>query len=201
MGCSACADSTGICLTCKTGFTQDANDKTKCDAPQSTTSSGTVCPDGSFSSGTNCTTCSSACQKCTGATSNDCTLCAISSYTFNGSCVSASSTGVCEGTNLIADNNKHVCDGQFTYYVSLVFLMLMKAIACGAKCTSCEIQNFSVASTVDELKCTGCIPGSFLSNGQCIDSCPTGTFVSPKDNVTCTSESIICLSLYHSLTL
>ncbi|SJL15778.1 uncharacterized protein ARMOST_19283 [Armillaria ostoyae] len=153
LGCSACADSTGVCLTCKTGFTQDGNDKTKCDAPQSTTSSGT---------------------KCTGATSNDCTLCATGSYTFNGSCVSASSTGVCEGTNLIADNNKHVCD------------------ACGAKCTSCEIQNFSVASTVDELKCTGCIPGSFLSNGQCIDSCPTGTFVSPKDNVTCTNCDSSC---------
>ncbi|PBK76440.1 growth factor receptor domain-containing protein [Armillaria solidipes] len=182
LGCSACADSTGVCLTCKTGFTQDGNDKTKCDAPQSTTSSGTVCPDGSFSSGTNCTTCSSACQKCTGATSNDCTLCATGSYTFNGSCVSASSTGVCEGTNLIADNNKHVCD------------------ACGAKCTSCEIQNFSVASTVDELKCTGCIPGSFLSNGQCIDSCPTGTFVSPKDNVTCTNCDSSCSTCSGSST-
>ncbi len=116
LGCTSCADSIGTCLTCKTGFTQDANDKTKCDAVESKTSSGAVCPDGSFSNGTACAECSSACSTCNGATSNDCILCAKESYAFNGSCVSTSSNGVCEGTGLIADNNKHACDGKLSYY-------------------------------------------------------------------------------------
>ncbi len=61
-------------------------------------------------------------------------------------------------------------------------------IACGAKCTSCEIADFTTASTVDQLKCTECLPGSFLSGGACIDSCPSGTFVNPSDNSTCTGK-------------
>ncbi|KAK0474753.1 growth factor receptor domain-containing protein [Armillaria novae-zelandiae] len=183
LGCTSCADSTGTCLTCKTGFTLDANDKTKCDAVESKTSSGTVCPDGSFSSnGTTCAKCPSACSTCNGATSNDCILCATETYAFNGSCVSVNNQGVCDGSGLIADNNKHACD------------------ACGAKCTSCEISNFSAVSTVDELKCTTCLPGSFLSDGQCLDSCPTGTFVSPKDNATCTVCDSSCSTCSGSAT-
>lgn len=65
-------------------------------------------------------------------------------------------------------------------------------LACGGKCTSCTVPNFS--STNGDLntqsQCTGCIPGSFLFQGQCIGSCPTGTFVSPQDNMTCTGETI-----------
>ncbi|KAG6865322.1 hypothetical protein C0991_003496 [Blastosporella zonata] len=56
LGCSSCADGTGACTTCKAGFSQDTSDPTKCDPPQSVTSSGTVCPDGSFSNGSACST-------------------------------------------------------------------------------------------------------------------------------------------------
>lgn len=113
LGCTKCADITGACLTCKSGFTQDGNDKTKCNAPQSTTPDGTVCPDGSFSDGSKCQACSPSCQTCTAGTSNDCILCKSGTYAFNGGCVSADQDGVCEGTQLIADNNKKECDSTF----------------------------------------------------------------------------------------
>ncbi|KAF9551262.1 hypothetical protein CPC08DRAFT_755060 [Agrocybe pediades] len=175
LGCSQCSDTTGVCVACQSGFTQDANDKTKCNPLPSRNTDGTVCPDGSFSSGAQCSQCSPSCRTCTGPTSNDCVLCAAGSYRFNGNCVPADSNGVCQGTNgMIADNNKNECD------------------SCGAKCTSCQIPNFSVASTINQLQCTGCLRGFVLSNGKCIDKCPAGTFVSPQDNLTCLPCSSSC---------
>ncbi|KAF7338781.1 Growth factor receptor domain-containing protein [Mycena sanguinolenta] len=174
IGCTSCADGTGVCTACKTGFTQDANDKTKCNAPASITSSGTTCPPGSFADGANCTPCSPSCSTCIAGTSNDCVQCAAGTYLFNGACVSADANGVCAGSALIADNNKLECD------------------SCGAKCTSCKIPNFTSISTVNELQCTGCVPGFFLSNGQCVESCPSGQFVSPQDNLTCTACDSSC---------
>ncbi|KAF9530033.1 hypothetical protein CPB83DRAFT_851473 [Crepidotus variabilis] len=167
IGCTSCSDGTGACLTCKTGFSKDGNDNTKCNAPQQATSGGIVCPNGSFSSGGQCTPCNSACQTCTAGTANDCVICAQGSFLFNGACVSANTDGICSGSNLIADNNKKECD------------------SCGAKCTKCKIPNFSVASTVNQKQCTECLPGSFLSKGACVDSCPAGTTVSAQDGFTC----------------
>ncbi|KAJ3506097.1 hypothetical protein NLJ89_g7061 [Agrocybe chaxingu] len=69
--------------------------------------------------------------------------------------------------DLIADNNKRECD------------------TCGAKCTKCKIPNFTVASTVDQKQCTECLPGFFLNNGACVETCPSGTTVSSQDNKTC----------------
>ncbi|KAF5344273.1 hypothetical protein D9758_012336 [Tetrapyrgos nigripes] len=185
LGCTSCADGSGDCLSCANGFNQDGNDKTKCQAVASSTSDGTVCPDGSFASGSSCQPCSSSCQTCNGGTANDCIICKSGTFKLNGSCVSADGNGVCTGTSLIADNNKHECD------------------TCGPKCTSCQIPNFTPASTVDELKCTGCLPGSFLSNGTCVDSCPSGTFLNLNDNTcnacdsscaTCAGSATFCLT-------
>ncbi|KAK7438410.1 hypothetical protein VKT23_018023 [Stygiomarasmius scandens] len=185
IGCTSCADGTGECLACASGFTQDGNDKTKCNAVKSTTSDGTACPDGSFGSGSSCQPCSSSCQTCNGGAPSDCIICKSGTYKLNGNCVSADGNGVCAGSNLIADNNKHECD------------------TCGPKCTSCKIPNFTTASTVNELQCTGCLPGSFLSNGTCVESCPSGTFLSEDDNTcqpcdsscsTCAGSAKFCLS-------
>ncbi|KAL4254394.1 hypothetical protein ABKN59_003636 [Abortiporus biennis] len=182
LGCTQCADSTGDCIACKSGFTQNANDRTKCLASQSVTSTGTVCPDGSFTNGTSCVPCSPLCQTCSGATSNDCIICGAGKYSLNGNCVSTDGNGVCEGSNMIADNNKHECD------------------SCPAKCTSCKIPNFNVASTVNQLQCTGCLPGFVLSNGQCVENCPVGTFLNPQDNLTCTACDSSCSSCAGSST-
>ncbi|KAF9009557.1 insulin-like growth factor binding protein [Cyathus striatus] len=183
LGCTKCADTTGTCISCAQGFTQDTSDRTKCDAVATSTSTGILCPDGSFADGIKCSLCAGACKTCKGGTSNDCTLCASGSYMFNGVCVSTNDQGVCEGSGgFVADNVKHVCD------------------TCGAKCTSCGIPSFDAASTINDLKCTGCLPGSFLSNGQCVDSCPSGTFVDPKDNMTCTACDSSCSTCSGSAT-
>ncbi|KAJ7034556.1 TNFR/NGFR cysteine-rich region family protein [Mycena alexandri] len=181
LGCTSCAPSTGICTACKTGFTQDANDKTKCNPPPSITTTGTTCPDGAFANGQNCAPCSGSCKTCTAGTSNDCVQCAAGTYLFNGACVSADANGVCAGSALIANNDKLECD------------------SCGAKCISCKIPNFSAISTVNQLQCTGCIPGFVLSNGQCVASCPAGTFVG-QDNLTCTLCDSSCATCTGSST-
>ncbi|KAJ7199204.1 insulin-like growth factor binding protein [Mycena pura] len=182
IACTECAHSTGLCMTCKTGFTVDAADHTQCIPPPRITSSGTTCPPGSFADGANCNSCSSSCATCTGGTSNDCFECATGTFLLNGKCVSADANGVCEGSSLIADNVKLECDG------------------CGAKCTSCKIPNFNNGSNVDELQCTGCVPGFFLSNGTCVSSCPSGTLVSPQDNSTCTACDSSCTTCTGSTT-
>ncbi|KAJ7590656.1 insulin-like growth factor binding protein [Mycena floridula] len=182
IGCTQCADSTGVCLTCKTGFSQNANDKTQCIPPKSPLPDNSLCPDGSFNSNGVCTPCSPSCATCSGGTSNDCTLCAPGTFSFNGGCVAADDNGICSGTGLIADNNKHECD------------------TCGAKCTSCKIPGFNVASTISQLQCTGCLPGFALSNGKCLENCPSGSFLSPQDNTTCTACDSSCATCSGSST-
>src|SRR5258707_15237404 len=74
LGCTQCADGSGDCTTCKSGFSQDANDRTRCvKVATRTNPGGVLCPDGSFASGTQCSKCSPSCSTCTGPTSNDCT--------------------------------------------------------------------------------------------------------------------------------
>ncbi|KAI0355123.1 hypothetical protein OH77DRAFT_345436 [Trametes cingulata] len=182
LGCTQCADGSGDCISCKSGFTQNANDRTQCIATQATTSTGTVCPDGSFSNGTACQPCSPLCQTCSGPTSNDCIICGAGKYSLNGNCVGTDGNGVCDGSSLVADNNKHNCD------------------ACPSKCTTCKYPSFNVASTIDQVQCTGCLPGFVLSQGKCVDSCPSGTFLDPKDNVTCTACDSSCSSCAGSAT-
>lgn len=196
LGCSECADGSGICVSCKQGFTQDANDRTKCDAVQSVTSSGVACPDGSFSNGTACTQCSPSCSTCSGPTSNDCIVCGNGQFSLGGNCVPTNSDGVCQGSSMIANNNKHECDSKQTHVVLSKSVLLTLFLGCPAKCASCQIPNFNVASTINQLQCTGCLPGFVLSQGQCVASCPSGTFLSPTDNLTCTGKhpSYLCLA-------
>ena len=135
IGCTQCAAGTGDCITCKSGFTQDANDRTKCDPPQSKTTSGQTCPPGSFSNGTTCTPCSSSCGTCTGGTSSDCIVCATGLFTYNGTCVSANSNGVCEGSGLIADNDKRECDGksQSSFIANMHLMSSFQPVALNAR--------------------------------------------------------------------
>ena len=162
------------------------NDATKCSPLPAVTSSGTLCPDGSYSAGQQCGACSPSCSTCNGPSSNNCIVCASGHSLFKGNCVAVGSNGVCAGSGgMIADNIKQECDGETFYQPhgavnSLIFL------ACGAKCTSCGIPNFNVGSLASQRQCTDCLPGFFLSQGQCVGNCPSGTFVSPKDNLTCT---------------
>lgn len=191
LGCTQCSDGTGDCTACESGFTQDANDHTKCipvSSPTSGTgSTSTPCPDGSFgSNGLNCTLCSSTCKTCSGPTSSDCIICGAGQYTFNGQCVGTNANGVCSGTNLVANNDKNECDST-QFDISPGTYIFNCHLGCPAKCTTCNIPNFSAASTFGQIQCTGCIPGSVLSQGKCVAQCPSGTFLA-SDNLTCTRE-------------
>ena len=116
LGCQQCADGSGICVTCKQGFTQDANDRTKCDSVQSVTTTGTVCPDGSFSDGATCQPCSPSCSTCSGPTSNNCIQCGNGQFTLGGSCVPTDGNGVCTGSSMVGNNNKHECDSELFFF-------------------------------------------------------------------------------------
>ena len=120
IGCASCTPSSGVCTACSPGFTLNANDRTSCLPPQSVTSTGTVCPDGSFASGATCQQCSPLCQTCTGPTSEECVVCGGGRVKTpagqGGTCVNTDAQGVCAGTRLVADNNKRECDGQ-SYYL------------------------------------------------------------------------------------
>lgn len=146
-----------------------------------------MCPSGGYSAGSSCEPCASECQTCTGSTSSDCVICASGTYSFNGTCVQTNSGGVCQGSSLVANNNKHECDSE--HRTSLLLDLAEPAFTgCGPKCTSCQIPNFNVASTINQAQCTGCLPGYVLSQGACVQSCPSGTFLSPTDNLTCTGS-------------
>ncbi|PAV23032.1 growth factor receptor domain-containing [Pyrrhoderma noxium] len=187
LGCSSCLDSTGIYSAYESGFTLSSTDSTKCTPQSSVTSTRTVCTDGSFSGGTACTACNALCSTCTGSTGNDCIVCGSGRYKFNGSCVNVDSNGVCQagltaGNGFVADNNKKECE------------------ACPEKCTACGITSFTIASTIDQAKCTSCLPGFVLSSGQCVESCPNGSFLDPKDNTTCSNCDSTCSTCANSFT-
>ncbi|PPQ70064.1 hypothetical protein CVT24_003808 [Panaeolus cyanescens] len=174
-GCAQCSGTSAICAACKDGFVQDTNDRSKCVPSPPRRNDGSLCPPNAFSTGTGCALCANTCATCTGASSNQCLTCPTGSYFFDGNCVTADSNGNCQGTNgLIADNVKLTCD------------------TCGSKCTSCGIPGFNALSTIDRLQCTGCLPGFVLSEGKCLESCPSGTVVSPQDNLTCIPCSSSC---------
>jgi hypothetical protein len=179
LGCQKCQASSGVCSACQSGFTLSSTDSTKCNPPTSSTNTGTVCPDGSFANGGSCTQCDATCSTCSGGTANDCVVCSSGKYKFNGTCVSTDANGVCQtglatSNGFVGDNNKKECE------------------ACPDKCTSCGIPAFSIASTIDQVQCTGCVPGFVLNNGSCVESCPSGTFLDPKDNITCTACDSSC---------
>ena len=116
-GCSRCADDTGDCLDCLDPFSKNQIDSTKCDPLPAKTSTGTLCPDGSYSAGKKCDLCSKTCTTCNGPTSSDCIICRSGLSQFEGKCVPVGPDGVCVGTGgMIVDNNKQECDGKITFY-------------------------------------------------------------------------------------
>ncbi|KAH6919160.1 FRAS1 protein [Coprinopsis sp. MPI-PUGE-AT-0042] len=168
LGCNECQDETAQCDACKPGFQENPNDRTKCDPIQQTSSGGRVCPPATFTNGANCDSCATECDSCDGPGSGDCLTCSRGLFMADGRCVATDANGVCAGTNgLVADNLKRVCD------------------ACPSKCSSCSIPGFTGGSSIDDVQCTQCTPGSVLSNGRCVDTCPDGQFVNPQDNLTC----------------
>ncbi|EAU81977.1 FRAS1 protein [Coprinopsis cinerea okayama7 len=174
VGCRECSSGNAVCTQCRPGFTQDPNDRTKCNPVIQTDSTGAACGPNAFSDGQQCQLCDRSCGRCFGPSSTNCLTCAAGTFMFEGRCVSADSNGICAGSNgRIADALKGVCE------------------ACPSKCSSCSIPGFNGATPVSQVRCTQCLPGSVLHEGRCLDNCPAGTFVG-ADGFTCTACSSSC---------
>ncbi|KAI0263732.1 hypothetical protein BC834DRAFT_924820 [Gloeopeniophorella convolvens] len=145
-----------------------------CNAGWTTASNGTQCAScapGFFLDGNgNCAVCQLGCQQCADG-SGICVACK------QGFTQDANDRTKCDAVQSITNTGTQCTTCQ---------------LCCPSKCTSCGIPNFSAASTINELQCKGCLPGFVLSNGSCVESCPSGTFLSPQDNLTCTACSSQC---------
>ncbi|EJU05817.1 growth factor receptor domain-containing protein [Dacryopinax primogenitus] len=187
LSCAACASGTGICTSCQPGFSVSPTDNTVC-VPNTQLAAATTCPDGQYWSGSGCAFCSPVCQTCNGPLSINCIACGVGRFSLNGTCVNVGSDGTCtppdasSPATLVANNGKNECD------------------ACPPKCTKCGIPGFNVASPFSSVQCTNCLPGFVLSQGQCVSQCPTGTFVSPTDNLTCAACDSTCSTCAGSAT-
>ena len=164
-GCKACTAT--ACTTCLPGTVPLTGSPTVCAPAVSTT-----CGKGTFQSGTgtSCQVCNSLCQECNGPNQTDCTECLPNAFLFGGRCLTPDTTGKCNGTSLIADKRKSVCD------------------TCPRNCAQCSIPNFDPnAATQDLRQCDQCLPGFVLDNGNCVATCPAGKIVS-SDGKTCTGR-------------
>jgi hypothetical protein len=120
LNCLTCSSISGQCLSCKQGFTLSTNDPTRCNPLPQSTSSGSLCPDGSFApqGSSTCQVCDSSCKSCIGPSSGECSECAQGSFMLRGgngqgTCVRADTGGQCQGSGgLVADNIKKECDSE-----------------------------------------------------------------------------------------
>ncbi|EAU82768.2 insect antifreeze protein [Coprinopsis cinerea okayama7 len=121
-----------------------------------------LCGVGLYPDGDNCQVCDRACDTCFGPGVEGCGTCGRGRYMDpQGRCVETLSNGVCDGTSLVADNAKKVCD------------------TCGKGCSACSFSNFDDATVFDDRRCTACLPGLVLHpNGQCVQDCPSNMFAS-----------------------
>jgi hypothetical protein len=162
-GCNACSPS--ACTTCSPGTVQSTTDPTVCTQPGPT-----LCGIGSFQSGSACTPCNSRCASCAGPSSSDCTSCPSGSFLRAGQCLTFDSTGTCQGTSLVANKRRIMCD------------------TCPLKCAQCSIPNFNPGSaTQEQLQCDQCLPGLVLDNGNCVGTCAAGKVIS-SDGKICAGE-------------
>ncbi|KAL8277969.1 hypothetical protein RQP46_009601 [Phenoliferia psychrophenolica] len=181
--CATCSGTTGTCLTCQGALAPSSTDATKCVTSSTALTNGTFvkCAARTFfnSATSTCVDCNPLCDSCFATGTSGCLACRSPLVLLNGQCVAINSkTGKCDSTGStnagwVFDNTKGECD------------------ALPAKCTAGAIDNFSSTSTRSQLTCSACLAGSYLSNGACVTSCPTGTTVS-TDGATCDSKCSSC---------
>ncbi|PVF97800.1 hypothetical protein CPB86DRAFT_775103 [Serendipita vermifera] len=173
-GCTRCEDTTGACTQCNSGLTVSNLQ------PQTCGVASQQCRPGQFASGSTCQQCNAACGTCSGPSNTDCVSCAANTFFLGGQCVGIATvpaSGVCSGSSLVANPLKGVCD------------------TCPLGCSACSYDVFSSSSQFSDVKCTKCTPGKVLSNGQCIDNCPDGTFANSDGTCTaCASSCGTCIN-------
>ncbi|KAM0755207.1 growth factor receptor domain-containing protein [Meredithblackwellia eburnea MCA 4105] len=186
--CASCSSPSGVCLTCQTGLSPSSSSPNTCLTSTTALSNGTftTCPSRTFfsSSTSSCTSCNPVCETCYGSSTNECLSCRIPNVLLEGKCVAVDTkTGVCDGSSVITlsggkpgwvwDSGKGVCD------------------ALPAKCTAGGIDSFTLSSTRSQLKCSACLSGTYLYQGNCVETCPSGTTVG-TDGVSCVSCTGSC---------
>ncbi|GAA6047624.1 hypothetical protein JCM3770_001594 [Rhodotorula araucariae] len=192
---STCNCANGICASnapgatceCSAGWTRAANG-TQCAACATGyyMSSGGDCLARTFwdATSSSCVACNPLCETCYKEGTGGCLSCRAPNVLMpGGGCVAVDSkTGVCDGSGAngtetvsgwVYDNAKEVCD------------------ALPARCVAGGIDNFNAASTRSSLTCSKCLPGSYLVDGACANSCPAGTLV-PKDGLSCKACDSSC---------
>lgn len=130
-----------------------------------------------------CSNCHPSCQACSGATSADCTVCPINTFTIpgNSSCFSAcpkdyvTQGSVCQST----------CSSGF-YNNSFV------CTKCPSYCTTCSNSTY----------CTSCPDGYSVvtqkASENCIANCGEAKFANPSNNYACESCSTNCKTCFNA---
>ncbi len=135
--------------------------------------------------------CHSDCKSCSGPANNECLECSTpTKVMLRGECADSCPEHFFEAGG--------ICYGSL-FVLGCVLMRFQPKIECHESCLNCITSGKS--------SCTTCAPQFVLWSGQCLDSCPAGTF--PKGStcadcgfpcLVCISENY-CLECHHSFSL
>ncbi|GAA5993999.1 hypothetical protein JCM11641_004536 [Rhodosporidiobolus odoratus] len=187
--CASCSSPSGTCLTCQPTLSPSSSSPTICQTSRAALTNGTfiTCPNRTYfsTSANDCVHCNPLCESCFGEGTGKCLKCRSPNVLLEGECVAVDErSGVCDASGVagngtavnggfVYDNAKGACD------------------ALPAKCTAGGIDSFTSSSTRAQLTCSACLPGSYLVDGTCVTSCPSGSLVS-KDGLSCEACDSSC---------
>ena len=157
--CSTC-DSNSTCLTCANNFVSLNGKCVK------------SCGEGYYTFRGMCVACDKSCKTCAN-NPTQCTSCAANFVSQNGRCVSSCT----QGTYLDAVSKTcRPCDSSCATCSSEKYCLTCpndKIIPVGGQCLSCLYP--CATCSVDLSTCFTCLSGFYMSNGDCVRSCPSGT--------------------------
>ena len=196
VSCATCSGSSTTCLSCPTDLLLYAS------------SCASSCPDGSFDDGDGvCALCDASCAACNG-TSTECTSCPSGQYlASSNNCVASCPDGTyadaSSGDCLSCDASCLACSSASTCSTCPSASYLSNSglcDLCGSTCTACDNVNYLANATApDVVSCTACTSPLLVSNGNCVPTCPNGTFVAVTSCSACPVGCTACVS-YKSCT-
>jgi proprotein convertase subtilisin/kexin type 5 len=167
----------------------------------------TSCPTSTYPTNGICINCSSNCFSCSVSGCNQCItpyllynsrcilICPSATLPQNGTCVpdicvayDINSNNInctaCSSPYLLAptSNNTITCQLKCP---NMTFQSLSKCLPCSTNCLACTSQT----------ACTQCNSITFLSNGQCLSSCPIGSYPSGSNCLSCSDPNCIKCSI------
>lgn len=164
------------------------------------------CPVGTVQSGTQCVACPFNCMYCVSPSA--CTQCKPATYLFQGQCRfhcpvgTYNSSGQCQYCSMpyclqcSSASNCSACDetagaalSNFTCYLNCPTgtyrsSLLGQCLNCTIGCSACVNSSF----------CTACVSPYRYANGQCLLTCPQGSYLSSGSCLPCSSNCYSCLN-------